>query len=520
MAAALFQILALEESAKALFEEHLGLRKVQGRTSAVFPGTVGSAIDGRAASLLADSRAGASQDIQPIDICFCTDAEDVKQIAVAIESILRHTSAPRRLVFHVVTSKDKSGPVGAALRKVLPEVALRVHHNSTLQGHIEKLITAKTQIKGYVRDVLTSPFNFAAFYLDVFLGLSAAETSTRRLIYLDTDVIVQGEIIDLYEVDLKGKAVAAVEECSQTIGNYINVTLLEKLSFGTFNGSTCIFNRGVFVADFARWKEQRITDDIELWMLRYRKTEEPIYRSGLSQPPWLLALYGRYQRLGAEWNCPGAGRDAFSREEHLHFVDQIGETHAEALGVKVVYRSTPGQQKFIVPFVVTCSRTAKLLHFNGALKPWEQAWWEKRTPATLCALPSSMPAPVGALRAGDAQYVKCLWLWRRHLTLEAEQQLQVTKPVHLCIAAASASDLLPVAVSISSAAKHTSLSRLVVHVITSTSLWQVFDRELKHLFPQLDFHVHHNASLQKQLERLTGTSSTSPFKFADRKSVV
>ena len=27
----------------------------------------------------------------------------------------------------------------------------------------------------------------------------------------------------------------------------------EKLGFGTFNGSTCIFNRGVFVADFARW---------------------------------------------------------------------------------------------------------------------------------------------------------------------------------------------------------------------------------------------------------------------------
>merc|ERR1712194_304829 len=116
----------------------------------------------------------------------------------------------------------------------------------TLQKRIESIITVKEDVrKSVTRDALTSPFNFAGFYLDEFIGLSANDANEDlRVIYLDTDVSVQGDIVDLHDADLGIYAVAAVQECSQTISVYIDLALLKKLGYGTFNPDYCIFNRG------------------------------------------------------------------------------------------------------------------------------------------------------------------------------------------------------------------------------------------------------------------------------------
>lgn len=63
--------------------------------------------------------------------------------------------------------------------------------------------------------------------------------------------------------------------------------------------------------DLGLWKRMRITKDIEHWMTKYKeskkdagqyggmsRTAKDIYKFGMSQPPWLLALHKRYRKLG------------------------------------------------------------------------------------------------------------------------------------------------------------------------------------------------------------------------------
>ena len=81
-------------------------------------------------------------------------------------------------------------------------------------------LTNSTRVK---RKELLSPFNFAAFYLPYVLR------AARRVIYLDTDVVVTGDVGELAALDLGGAPAAAVEDCTQPIEKYVNVELLETL---------------------------------------------------------------------------------------------------------------------------------------------------------------------------------------------------------------------------------------------------------------------------------------------------
>merc|ERR1712232_763105 len=88
------------------------------------------------------------------------------------------------------------------------------------------------------------------------------------------------------------------------------VKFVQKLS-----NESCVFNRGVFVVDLERWRQLHIVQDIEQWMQLYSQSKADLYRFGMSQPPWLLALTGRYARVTGEWNCRGLGRQMMDPDE-------------------------------------------------------------------------------------------------------------------------------------------------------------------------------------------------------------
>merc|ERR1711920_598273 len=61
----------------------------------------------------------------------------------------------------------------------------------------------------------------------------------------------------------------------------------------------------------------------------------------------------------------------------------------------------------ILPYVVTCSATGKLLHYNGAMKPWLMDRFDKMGPA--CALPQSF--------RGTSEYS---WKWAKDIKVFCE----------------------------------------------------------------------------------------------------
>jgi len=154
----------------------------------------------------------------------------------------------------------------------------------------------------------------------------------------------------------------------------------------------------------------------------YRSSKKDLYKFGLSQPPWLLAVRGRYQRLGPEWNCRGLGREFLDAQELAELRTQgFDQATLKQLKVKRAgSRSTP--------YVAPCAAGARLLHFNGRLKPWKRRDWQKRQLAPLCSLPRP-PAAAAALgtvrQAHGMQFAECTGLWWAYLSEPAARALDL-----------------------------------------------------------------------------------------------
>lgn len=200
------------------------------------------------------------------------------------------------------------------------------------------------------RKELLSTFNFAAFYLPHV-------SKASRILYLDSDVIVRSDVAQLAQMHMQGRPVAAVEDCTQHIGRYIDFELAEayrraarvrvenhlgescgRAGQGAANitawydrpdskirceplprplpdNGTCVFNRGVLLLNRDVWLQQRLAEHIERHVIDFVHSRGALFRSGVSQPPFLLALANNYERLPGEWNVRGLGRDAIGIPE-------------------------------------------------------------------------------------------------------------------------------------------------------------------------------------------------------------
>lgn len=349
---------------------------------------------------------------EDIHVCFCWGDEGARESAdwapllVAVNSTLSNTRHPSKLFFHIITKKAAVPHMQAMFFSQLPYAKVEVHFDDALERHIASFVTFRKE--SGAREALASPFNFAPFYLDAFLGLRTGnDRGPRRLIYLDTDVVVLGDIKELHDTDLGEHALAAVEDCSQRFEMYIDFKVLKSLGLRKegMKQEACVFNRGVFLLDVQRWQELGITKEIETYMKAYALSKKDLYRFGMSQPPWLLAIRGRYLKLGVWWNCRGLGRELLSPKEFVS-VDAVQKGLSEE--ARKMFRLKKSGAYF-KPYVSTCAADARLLHFNGALKPWKRKEWAKAKSHPLC------------LSRGRRALVRCADLWKRYPDDETEE---------------------------------------------------------------------------------------------------
>ncbi|RVE72600.1 hypothetical protein OJAV_G00040550 [Oryzias javanicus] len=153
---------------------------------------------------------------------------------------------------------------------------------------------------------------FARFYLPVYIP------GAEKAIYLDDDIIVQGDIKELYDSNLKaGHAAAFSDDCDSGSAK------------GIIRGAG---NQNNYIVE-----NQNITQQLEHWM--ELNTREELYSKNLAgsitTPPLLLVFYKRHSSIDPLW-------------------------HVRHLG------TTGAGNRYSPQFV----RAAKLLHWNGHYKPW------------------------------------------------------------------------------------------------------------------------------------------------------
>ncbi|KAK7392392.1 hypothetical protein VNO78_20829 [Psophocarpus tetragonolobus] len=229
-----------------------------------------------------------------IHISMTLDSNYLRGTMAAVLSILQHSSCPENIEFHFLWARFNL-QVFLSIRSTFPDLKFKVYRfeSNRVRGKISKSI----------RQALDQPLNYARIYLSGIIP-----GYVKRVIYLDSDIVVVNDIAKLWEVDLQGKVLAAPEYCHANFTDYFTDLFWNDPELSrTFEGrKPCYFNTGVMVMDVEKWREGKYTEKVEGWMAVQK--QKRIYRLG-SLPPFLLVLSGELKSVDHKWNQHGLGGD-------------------------------------------------------------------------------------------------------------------------------------------------------------------------------------------------------------------
>ncbi|XP_069486017.1 glycosyltransferase 8 domain-containing protein 2 isoform X2 [Ambystoma mexicanum] len=283
-----------------------------------------------------------------IPVVICAAAGRLGGAVAAINSIYSNTKS--EVIFYIV-----------GLRNTIPHIRKWIE-NSKLRSIRFKIVEFNPMVlRGKIRPdaaypELLMPLNFVRFYLPLLIS------HHEKVIYLDDDVIVQGDIEELFDTGISPGHIAAFsDDCDLTSSNKMIRTVGMQNTYMGFldyrretirelgiSPSTCSFNPGVMVANMTEWKRLRVTKQLEKWMMR--NVDENLYSStlggGVATPPMLIVFHGKHSGIDPSWH-----------------VRHLGWTSDEKYSADVLDE-------------------AKLLHWNGKYKPWDYPnvyteLWEK-----------------------------------------------------------------------------------------------------------------------------------------------
>lgn len=272
-----------------------------------------------------------------IPVVICASEERLGGTMATINSVQSNTKAS--VFFYIVTLRDSIKHV----RQYIENTRLKTIKYKILEFN-PMVLKGKVKPESARPDLL-HPLNFVRYYLPLLA------INQKKIIYLDDDIIVQGDIKDLYKTKLQsGHAAAFASDCDlppshemvRSVGmqttymGFLDYRKQEVRELG-INPSKCSFNPGVFVANIAEWKRQKITKQLEKWMMDNFK--DNLYSSamagGVVTPPMLIVFNDKYTTIDPLWHVRHLGWSPDAR-------------YAESFLQK-----------------------AQLLHWNGRFKPWD-----------------------------------------------------------------------------------------------------------------------------------------------------
>ncbi|KAK3231541.1 hypothetical protein Dsin_003422 [Dipteronia sinensis] len=237
---------------------------------------------------------------EAVHVAMTLDTAYIRGSMAAVLSVLQHSSCPQNIAFHFVASATKTNItyLRATISASFPYLKFRVYSfdDSSVSGLISTSI----------RSALDCPLNYARSYLANILPLCV-----RRVVYLDSDLVLVDDITKLAETDLGNNSVlAAPEYCNANFTSYFTPSFWSNpsLSLTFANRKACYFNTGVMVIDLDRWRGGDYTTKIEEWMELQKRMR--IYELG-SLPPFLLVFAGNIVPVDHRWNQHGLGGDNF-----------------------------------------------------------------------------------------------------------------------------------------------------------------------------------------------------------------
>lgn len=208
-------------------------------------------------------------------------------------------------------------------------------------------------------------FNATVFYRYAIPRLVPADCD--RAVYLDSDVVVRGDVVELQRAVRNEDSVAAVRDFSiPTYRHRFSGRTPDALS--PYDPALPYFNSGVLGINVAYWREHGV-HEAACRML----SDHPDTCRWPGQDPLNFTLRGTWREVDLGWNLQTGGPDRIRR---------LGGSEADHLGEP--YSGIRGR--------------ARIIHFTGN-KPWRQGFTNPDRPAWVEALKASgWYGPVGFRR--------------------------------------------------------------------------------------------------------------------------
>ncbi|MCO5597176.1 hypothetical protein L7F22_051252 [Adiantum nelumboides] len=229
-----------------------------------------------------------------VHIAMTLDLTYIRGSVAVILSVVKHAACPETMVFHFL-ALGLEKELGDIINSTFPYLKFKVYRFD------ESLVKGK--ISTSIREALEQPLNYARTYIADILP-----SCVKRVIYLDSDLIVVDDIVKLWGTSLGPHPLGAPEYCHANFTQYFTDTFWgDPALSGVFKGrNPCYFNTGVMVMDLEMWRKWGFAKAIEEWMEVQRNRR--IYELG-SLPPFLLVFAGDVQAIEPRWNQHGLGGD-------------------------------------------------------------------------------------------------------------------------------------------------------------------------------------------------------------------
>lgn len=167
------------------------------------------------------------------------------------------------------------------------------------------------------------PLDNTSFPVSAYIRLCApyfVAKETKRVIYLDVDMILMEDISTLWKVNLHNYAVGAVTDRAETIGNpWGGIKNYKELNLEPDAG---YFNTGVLVIDVDKWLEMDITNKVISCINTNKNHVTFADQYGLN----VVLANNQWYKLDPLWNCPSMSNE--SSPFLIHFT-----------GIKPIYKN-------------------------------------------------------------------------------------------------------------------------------------------------------------------------------------
>lgn len=177
---------------------------------------------------------------------------------------------------------------------------------NSIHSQLHKIYYHKSLVSGRVIKNFNSPAHITKMAYQKIIIPEDINTNNKKLLILDCDLLVLGDISDIFEIDMDGNVICAVIDPG--FNGFDRLGLKEGTEY---------FNSGVFLVNVKEWKKRKITDKIfRIHADKYKVT------TTAEQDEFNLAMLNNWKSIDPKYNLQTIHYAPFVHYKKIKNLDQ------------------------------------------------------------------------------------------------------------------------------------------------------------------------------------------------------